>query len=125
MLSVNQPYQLLNTRTSLYETWHLSPSYGVLHKSLPSVCVYVYSLIVTRQRLGCVSLLSVLASVNTFPRQRIHPTTTPLQAQKLRPCTRILLGKVSLTGNQALRHEDVWGSGCIDPRFLDLGVTWR
>jgi hypothetical protein len=25
----------------------------------------------------------------------------------------------------ALRHEDVWGSGCIDPRFLDLGTSWR
>jgi hypothetical protein len=27
--------------------------------------------------------------------------------------------------NKALRHEDVWGSGCIDPRFLDLGTSWR
>jgi hypothetical protein len=25
----------------------------------------------------------------------------------------------------AQRHEDVWGSGCIDPRFLDLGSSWR
>jgi hypothetical protein len=33
----------------------------------------------------------------------------------------------------ALRHEDVWGNGCIDPRTLDLGTsrswvvrfTWR
>jgi hypothetical protein len=24
-----------------------------------------------------------------------------------------------------LRHEGVRGSGCIDPRFLDLGVSWR
>jgi hypothetical protein len=23
--------------------------------------------------------------------------------------------------NKALHHEGVWGSGCIDPRFLDLG----
>jgi hypothetical protein len=22
---------------------------------------------------------------------------------------------------EAVRHEDVWGSGCIDPRILDLG----
>jgi hypothetical protein len=22
-------------------------------------------------------------------------------------------------------HEGVWGSGCIDPRFLDLGISWR
>jgi hypothetical protein len=27
--------------------------------------------------------------------------------------------------NKAPRHEDVWGSGCIDPRFLDLGTSWR
>jgi hypothetical protein len=34
--------------------------------------------------------------------------------------------KLSLCStNQALLHEDVWGSGCIDPRFLDLGTRWR
>jgi hypothetical protein len=27
--------------------------------------------------------------------------------------------------NYALRHEGVWGSGCIDPHFLDLGTSWR
>jgi hypothetical protein len=27
--------------------------------------------------------------------------------------------------NKALRHEGVWGSGCIDPCFLDLGTSWR
>jgi hypothetical protein len=26
--------------------------------------------------------------------------------------------------NKALRHEGVWGSGCIDPHFLDLGISW-
>jgi hypothetical protein len=26
--------------------------------------------------------------------------------------------------NKALRHEGVWGNGCIDPRFLDLGTGW-
>jgi hypothetical protein len=26
--------------------------------------------------------------------------------------------------NEALRHEDVWGSWCIDPHFLDLGSSW-
>jgi hypothetical protein len=25
----------------------------------------------------------------------------------------------------ALRHEGVWGSGCIDPHFLDFGTNWR
>jgi hypothetical protein len=27
--------------------------------------------------------------------------------------------------NEALLHEDVWGRGCIDPCFLDLGTSWR
>jgi hypothetical protein len=25
--------------------------------------------------------------------------------------------------NQAPCHEDVWRSGCLDPRFLDLGTS--
>jgi hypothetical protein len=25
----------------------------------------------------------------------------------------------------AILHEDIVGSGCIDPRFLDLGTSWR
>jgi hypothetical protein len=25
----------------------------------------------------------------------------------------------------ALRHEGVWGSGCIDSHILDLGTSWR
>jgi hypothetical protein len=27
--------------------------------------------------------------------------------------------------NYALSHEGVWGSGCIDPRFLDVVTSWR
>jgi hypothetical protein len=27
--------------------------------------------------------------------------------------------------NKALRREGVWGSGCIDSHFLDLGNSWR
>jgi hypothetical protein len=27
--------------------------------------------------------------------------------------------------NRALRHESAWGSARIDPRFLDLGTSWR
>jgi hypothetical protein len=30
---------------------------------------------------------------------------------------------MSLT-NSALRHENVWGSECIDPRIIDLGTIW-
>jgi hypothetical protein len=31
--------------------------------------------------------------------------------------------KVKLSLCLTLRHEDLWGSGCIDPRFLDLGLV--
>jgi hypothetical protein len=27
--------------------------------------------------------------------------------------------------NLTLRHEGVWGSGCINPHFLDLDNSWR
>jgi hypothetical protein len=27
--------------------------------------------------------------------------------------------------NLALRHESLWGSGCIDPHFLNIGTSWR
>jgi hypothetical protein len=37
----------------------------------------------------------------------------------------VLDSKVVPVLNYALHHEDVWGSGCIDPRFLDLGTNWR
>jgi hypothetical protein len=34
-------------------------------------------------------------------------------------------GKLSLClTNKALLHEDVWGSGCIDPRILDFVTSW-
>jgi hypothetical protein len=49
--------QLLNARTNLYETWYVyhgtwARLSGVLRKSFPSVCAYVYPPIVARQRLG-------------------------------------------------------------------------
>jgi hypothetical protein len=31
----------------------------------------------------------------------------------------------SVSPQEALRHEDVWRNGCIDPRFLHLGTSWR
>jgi hypothetical protein len=40
----------------------------------------------------------------------------------------LLINKVMLSlclTNKALHHEGVWGSGCIDPGFLDLGTWWR
>jgi hypothetical protein len=43
------------------------------------------------------------------------------KAQKAPQPFRICKGKVVLV----LRHEGVWGSGCIHPRFLDLATSWR
>jgi hypothetical protein len=69
-------YQLLNSRTNLYETWyvyHGTWAYlsGALHKCLPSVCVSVN-----------VSLLSLLGNgkVYTFPRQRTREKIELLDA---------------------------------------------
>jgi hypothetical protein len=33
--------------------------------------------------------------------------------------------KGRVEGKVAPCHEGVWGSGCIDPRFLDLSTSWR
>jgi hypothetical protein len=41
------------------------------------------------------------------------------------PSSSIKKGKVVPVLNYALRYEEVWGSGCIDPRILDLGTSWR
>jgi hypothetical protein len=39
---------------------------------------------------------------------------------------RLVKVKLSLSlTNYALCHEGVWGSGCIDQHFLDLGTSWR
>jgi hypothetical protein len=27
--------------------------------------------------------------------------------------------------NYAIHHQGLWGSGCIDPHFLDLSTSWR
>jgi hypothetical protein len=34
-------------------------------------------------------------------------------------------GDMTAVNGKALCHEGVWGSGCIDLRFLDLGTSWR
>jgi hypothetical protein len=34
-------------------------------------------------------------------------------------------GSVTKVKGKVVRHEHVWGSGCIDPHFLDLGTSWR
>jgi hypothetical protein len=44
----------------------------------------------------------------TLPGLKLRPLGRPARSQSLYP----------------LRHEGVWGSGCIDPHFLDLGNSW-
>jgi hypothetical protein len=67
-------------------------------------------------------LLSPLAS-GCFPlcfsKRCDHPLPTA--------CGRSVNGwdTVFLAPNLTLRYEGVWGRGCIDPHFLDLGTTWR
>jgi hypothetical protein len=56
-----------------------------------------------------------------------HRSTTLHSFETLSP---LLAGKVKVKlslylTNQALRHEDAWGSGCIDPHYLDRGTSWR
>jgi hypothetical protein len=67
------PSPTSNGWTSLYETWYVyrgnwAHLNGVLHKTLPSVCVYVYAPIIARQRLG----KSITVATNT------HATTEEL-----------------------------------------------
>jgi hypothetical protein len=46
-----------------------------------------------------------------------------LRSEYLRIDGRILTVKLSLCfTNQALHHEVIWWSGCIDPRILDFGA---
>jgi hypothetical protein len=35
------------------------------------------------------------------------------------------IGPYWINKGRALRHEGVWRSGCIDPHFLELGISWR
>jgi hypothetical protein len=113
-VSVYLLYKLLNACTNLYETWyiyiswHLSPSQRCTSQIPPiSLCVY-----------KCIPL-SLIGNGSV----RALPMTTNTQAT-----IEELLVKVTLSlclTNYALRHEGLWGSGRIDPRFLDLGTSWR
>jgi hypothetical protein len=47
-----------------------------------------------------------------------RPTSETVRSKKKKVKSLCLIFK-------ALRHEGVWGSGCIYPHFLDLGISWR
>jgi hypothetical protein len=39
--------------------------------------------------------------------------------------THIMVNLSLWLSNYALRHEDVWGSGCTEPHILDCGTSWK
>jgi hypothetical protein len=52
--------------------------------------------------------------------------TLCLQAPNTLRSVKVRKVKLSLClTDQALRHEDVWGNGRIEPRILDLVTSWR
>jgi hypothetical protein len=58
----------------------------------------------------------------------LHPSTHGTGCRLHVPTVGIKNGKVKLflcLTNSALRHEGVYGRGCIDLNFLDLGTSWR
>jgi hypothetical protein len=71
-------------------------------------------------------LVPVMGTIN----DSIRPTLKPYMqyaSQNLYD-HEIIRQKVKLSlclTNSALRNEDVWGSGCIYPHFLDLDTSWR
>jgi hypothetical protein len=69
---------------------------------------------------GCVTTL--LKYVKTKCPERIYLFLSYLCLRS--PWSKKVKLSLCLT-NQALRHEGVWGSGCIDPHFFDLGTSWR
>jgi hypothetical protein len=84
---------------------------------------YVKCSLVWLCRLGAASAYDTEDEVTCY--QPYYPLT-----MRCVPCFYLqsIMGKVKLPlclTNSALRHEGLWESDCIDPRFLDLGTSWR
>jgi hypothetical protein len=114
-MSLNLPCQLLNAWTNLYETWHVYHGNwahlgGVLHKSLPSVCVSV-----------CVSLLSLLGngSVKCLPpfgaRQRLGKHVPAATNTRY---SRSIVGRVMFCTVHVVSKESLWVCGLCIPLSL-------
>jgi hypothetical protein len=61
-------------------------------------------------------------------RQRRSPCFTSSQTISRLCCYFLQTQKVKLSlslTKQGLRCEVLWGSGCVDPHFLDLGISLR
>jgi hypothetical protein len=66
---------------------------------------------------------SPLWSLTTYASLYVGHLTLKLLFQE---CLRCWTVKLSLClTNRSLRHEDIWGSACIDPSFPVLGISWR
>jgi hypothetical protein len=71
--------------------------------------------------------MSALLSTTFVNDPHIRPSSTedlfPTRNRyKLLKCKKVKLSLCLI--NSALCHENIWGSGCIDPRILDLGTSW-
>jgi hypothetical protein len=58
-------------------------------------------------------------------RLHLHRRETSWSSWQANRTARVLPGLIDTGKGKALRHDDVWRSGCTDPRFLDLGTSWR
>jgi hypothetical protein len=116
---------------------HLSPHQRRSTWMLPTnLCLYVYPLIVATQRLA----KHVPAATNNWWRRRFLCGPCRIKGKQAISSSRSFLfqyvglqsnirGKVKVKlslcfTNEALRHEGVWGSGCIYPYFHDFCTSW-
>jgi hypothetical protein len=72
----------------------------------------------------CIMGFTILSRVHhdTF-KSRLDPYSSLFETVLMIICGKVKVKLSLCVTNQA--HEGVWGSGCIDPHFLDLGTSWR
>jgi hypothetical protein len=82
------------------------------------------------QALGCNSLLQMYCMVLRLPECVI--SILQVTYDRMRAIGKLMAvferKKIKLSlylSNQALRHKGLWGSGCTETHFLDLGTSWR
>jgi hypothetical protein len=112
-------YQLLNVWTNLYETWYLyndnwAHLNGVLHKSLPSVCVSVCVSLVSLQGNGSVKFIPPFSA-----RQRLgkHVPAAKNTSNNIRIVKRVISYAV-----RVLSQESLWVCPCIPLSLLGKDI---
>jgi hypothetical protein len=111
---------------SVFERWktacaYIARSVGLRNTDVNSLPVETLLLLLT----------TIIFLSHVQRKQRLlHPTEVakPKKSPGLQPGLSQFHMKIKLSlrlTNYALRLEGVWGSGCIDPRFLDPGTSWR